>query len=115
MAVKDKHKNKYHVKVLGEKLVVVGELSDEYVNKLANHINVIGNEISRAYPRLSRQRILGLAIMNITDEYYKLKDVYNKKIEDLKTVEEENRALREKYDELKNDYEELLSLLEEVD
>lgn len=115
MAVEDKHKNKYNIKILGEELLVVGNLSDQYVEKLSNHINVIGEEISRAYPRLSRQRILSLAIMNITDEYYKLKDVYNKKVEDLEELEDENSALREKYNELKKDYEELLSLLEEVD
>lgn len=70
-------------------------------------------EISRAYPRLSRQRILSLTMMNITDEYYKLKQVYNRKLNDLKLVEEENRKLLKKYNELKTEYKELLTLLEE--
>ncbi|MFW6264635.1 MAG: cell division protein ZapA [Bacillota bacterium] len=115
MAVEDKQKNRYSIKIMGEELVIVGKLSDDYVSKLSEHINIIGEEIARAYPRLSRQRILGLTVMNITDEYYKLKNVYNKKIEDLKMVEKENQLLREKYKELKKDYEELLALIEEGD
>ncbi|MFP4662025.1 MAG: cell division protein ZapA [Halanaerobiales bacterium] len=113
MAMKDKHKNRFTIKILGEEMVIVGDLSDEYVNGLSNHINIIGEEISRAYPRLSRQRILGLTIMNIADEYYKLKKVYERKMADLKIAEKENRNLREKYKELKKEYEELLTLLEE--
>jgi len=95
--------------------LVVGNVSDEYVNKLAEHINLIGEDIARAYPRLSRQRIMGLALMNIADEYYKLKDVYNKKIEDLKLLQEENRLLKEKFSKLRQEYNELVTLLEEAD
>ncbi len=115
MAIEDKHKNRFNIKILGEEMVIIGNLSDDYVNNLANHINLIGEEILRAYPRLSRQRILGLAIMNIADEYYKLKDLYKKKMQDLKLVEVENKNLREKYKEMKQEYDELLSLLEEDD
>jgi len=115
MAIKDKHNNRFTIKILGEEMVIIGDLSDDYVNNLSDHINLIGEEISRAYPRLSRQRILGLTIMNIADEYYKLKDVYNKKMQDLKLAEVENKNLREKYKEMKEEYEELLTLLEEDD
>ncbi|MEJ6950017.1 cell division protein ZapA [Natronospora cellulosivora (SeqCode)] len=115
MAIEDKHNNRFSIKIMGEELVVVGNLSDDYVNRLSEHINLIGDEISRAYPRLSRQRIIALTIMNITDEYYKLKSVYNKKLEDLKMAEKENLLLKEKYKEIKKDYEELLKLIEEDD
>lgn len=115
MAVGDKAKNKYYVKILDEELLVVGNVSDEYVNKLAEHINLIGEDIARAYPRLSRQRIMGLALMNIADEYYKLKNIYNKKIEDLKLLQEENRLLKEKFSKLRQEYDELVTLLEEAD
>ncbi len=115
MAAGDKAKNKCYVKILGEELLVVGNISDEYVNKLAEHINLVGEDIARAYPRLSRQRIMGLALMNIADEYYKLKDVYNKKIEDLNLLQEENRLLKEKFSKLRQEYDELVSLIEEAD
>lgn len=113
MAIEDKHKNRFTIKILGEELIIVGDLSEEYVNTLSDHINIIGEEISRAYPRLSRQRILGLTIMNISDEYYKLKSVYNKNMDKMKLLDKENRSLREKYKKIKKEYDELISLLEE--
>ncbi len=113
MAIKDKHKNRFTVKIMGEEMIIVGNLSEKYVKTLIDHINLTAEEISRAYPRLSRQRILSLTMMNITDEYYKLKQVYNRKLNDLKLVEEENRKLLKKYNELKTEYKELLTLLEE--
>jgi len=113
MAIKDKHKNRFTIKIMGEEMVIVGNLSERYVKTLTDHINITAEEISRAYPRLSRQRILGLTIMNIADEYYKLKHVYNRKLSDCKEMEEENKKLRKKYNEIKAEYKELLSLLEE--
>ncbi|MFY9393090.1 MAG: cell division protein ZapA [Halanaerobiales bacterium] len=115
MAIEDKQKKRFRIKILGQEMVIVGNLSEEYVNHLSNHINVIGEEICRAYPRLSHQRIMNLVVMNITDEYYKLKNVYNNKIKELKELEKENQLLKEKYEEIKNEYNELLELLEEDD
>ena len=115
MAIEDKHKNRFKINILGQEMLIVGNLSEDYVNNLSKHINLIGEEISRVYPCLSHQRIMGLVIMNITDEYYKLKNVYNNKMEEFKLLEKENKLLREKYEEIKNDYDELISLLEEDD
>lgn len=115
MAAEDKHKHKYNVKLLGEDMVIVGELSEQYVKKLVHHINIIGQDISRAYPRLSRHRILNLAVMNVADEYYKLKDKYEERLEDIKILEKEFKKLADKHNKLKKDYKELESLLEEVD
>lgn len=113
MVIEDKHKKRFTIKIMDEELVIVGNLSERYVETLTKHINLTAEEIARAYPRLSRQRILGLTIMNITDEYYKLKHVYNKKLNDFKLLEQENKKILEKYKEIKAEYKELLSLLEE--
>ena len=115
MALEDKRKKRFRVRILGHEMVIVGDFSEEYVNHLSNHINLIGEEISRAYPRLSHQRIMNLVVMNITDEYYKLKNVYNNKMRELKELEREYQLLKEKYEEIKRDYDELLELLEEDD
>ncbi|MFW6034894.1 MAG: cell division protein ZapA [Halothermotrichaceae bacterium] len=115
MAVEDKRKDKFYIKILGEELVVVGDVSEDYVKKLADHINIIGEEIGRTYPRLPRQRILGLTIMNIADEYYKLKEVYNKKEQNLNKLKKENHKLAKQIGKLKRENDELLTLLEEAD
>src|SRR5690554_691185 len=115
MAVGDKAKNRFHIKIMNEELLVVGDISDEYVNKLVEHINIIGEDIASAYPRLPRKRIMGLALMNITDEYYKLKEDYQKKIEELNMLKEESGLLKKRFSKLQQDYDELLKLLEEAE
>ena len=91
---------------------MVGDISDEYVKKLTSHINGIGQDLNQAYPHLPRQRMLGLAIVNVADGYFKLKDNYYQKQKDLEIMKRENQKIREEYDKLKADYKELLELLE---
>jgi cell division protein ZapA len=78
MTVEDKRKHRYSIKIMGEELVVVGDISDEYVKKLAAYVNNIGNDILKTYPRLPRQRIMGLIVMNLADEYFKLRNEHIK-------------------------------------
>lgn len=116
MAVEDKHKkNRFSVKILGEELVVVGDISEKYVSKLVEYINQVGEDITRAYPRLPRRRILGLTMINIADEYFKLKENYNKDMKLCEKLKDENRLLQEQMSSLRKEYKELLALLEEVD
>jgi cell division protein ZapA len=116
MSSEDKYnKRKYSVKILGEEQTVVGEVSHEYVNKLANYINEVGSEITDAYPRLPRRRLLGLTLINMADEFYKLKNDYLKKARELRKLKEENEELKKKIKEIKKENNEVMSLLEEVD
>jgi cell division protein ZapA len=116
MASEDKYnKKKFSIKVLGEKLVVTGNKTKEYITKLAKHINEIGDEITRAYPHLPRRRVIGLTTINMADEFFKLKEKYLQKIKENRELEEENEQLREKINSLQEEYEELSLLLEEVD
>ncbi|MFW6022214.1 MAG: cell division protein ZapA [Halanaerobiaceae bacterium] len=115
MVKEDKHKNRFTIKIMGEEMIIVGQLSEEYVKELAEHINQVSNEISRAYPRLSRHRIINLTILNIADEYKKNKDVYNKKMQEFKQLQNDYNQLQQKYNNIKKEYEEFLSLLEESD
>ena len=127
---KNEHnKEKFSVKILGEEQLIVGDVSEDYVKELADYINSVGTEIIRAYPSLPRRRLLGLTMVNMADEFYKLREEYyekNDKIKELKSknydlkeeVEELQKKLKKKEDELKEkekENEELLTLLEEVD
>ncbi|MGM0410347.1 MAG: cell division protein ZapA [Bacillota bacterium] len=128
MSSKNK-KHKFSVRILGEEQLIVGDVSEDYVKKLANYINKVGTEITKAYPRLPRRRLLGLTMINMADEFYKFKndiDQKNEKIKDLKSknydLREENEKLKEKVNDLEKELEasnkekeELLALLEEVE
>ncbi len=116
MIEEDKHKNKkYKIKILGEKLVVSGEISEDYIKKLAKYINEVGDEILSAYPHLPRRYLLGLTLVNITDELFKLRNNYYELQRKNKKLLAEQEKLKRKIKELKTDNEELSELLEEVD
>ena len=116
------NKEKFSVKILGEEQLIVGDVSEDYVEELADYINSVGTEILRAYPSLPRRRLLGLTMVNMADEYYKLRKEYNEKNDKIKELKSKNYDLKEKVEELekklkeeKEENEELLTLLEEVD
>jgi len=126
---KDNHKEKFTVKILGEEQLIVGDVSRDYVEKLADYINSVGREIIRAYPSLPRRRLLGLTMVNMADEFYKLREEYNEKNNKIKDLKSKNYDLKEKIEKLekelaeqktelkeqKEENEELMTLLEEVD
>ncbi len=103
MGKEDKYKikNKYTINILGEELLVTGDKSEKYFTKLESYINEIGIEIVQAYPRLPRRKITSLALINLADEYYKLRAEYLDKLKELKSLRKEN--------------EEIMALLEEVE
>ena len=109
-------KNKFSVKILGEKLTVTGKkISREYVEKLASYINEIGEEINNAYPQLPRRRILGLTLINLADELFKLRENNSEIFQENKHLKNENEKLKKKIKSLEDEYKELSVLLEEVD
>jgi cell division protein ZapA (FtsZ GTPase activity inhibitor) len=116
MAIEEKNKkNKYYVNIMGEELKVVGNVSRDYIDELVSYINEIGGEIVKAYPRLPRRRIIGLAMINISDEHHKLKKEYMQQLVISKKLDKQNRDLREELKKLREDYEEVVALLEEAE
>ena len=108
-------KKKYKVNILGEELTVTGDVSQEYIEKVAKYINRVGNDINSAYPCLPRRKLLGLATVNVADELFKLKQNSLQMKKENRQLKKENENLRNKIDSLQNDYRELSVLLEEVD
>lgn len=119
---KEQDKEKFSIKILGEEQLIVADVSEDYVEELADYINSVGTEIIRAYPSLPRRRLLGLTMINMADEFYKLREEYYDKNDKIKELKSKNYDLKEKVEELKEklqekekENEELLTLLEEVD
>ncbi|MGM0437141.1 MAG: cell division protein ZapA [Bacillota bacterium] len=119
---KQQDKEKFSIKILGEEQLIVADVSEDYVEELADYINSVGTEIIRAYPSLPRRRLLGLTMINMADEFYKLREEYYDKNDKIKELKSKNYDLKEKVEELKEklqekekENEELLTLLEEVD
>lgn len=115
MQYEDKsNKEKHTINLLGEDLTVTG-VSENYVEQLVSYINGIGKEITQAYPRLPRRRLVGLTLINLANKFNKLKKEYNKIKQEKTNLKEENEYLKEQINSLQDEYEELSVLLEEVD
>lgn len=109
------NKRRFTVKVLGQKLIVTGDISQSYIKEVVEYINNIGQDITGAYPHLPRRQLLGLTAVNLADEYFKLEEKYQNKEEKNEELREENDRLKNELDSIKQEYEELAGLLEEVD
>ncbi len=110
-----KDRKKFRVDILGENMPVVGNVSREYVESLADYINEVGDDISRAYPSLPRRRLLGLTLLNIADDYQEAKKERDNLQKSREALEQENEELQQEIKRLREENEELLDLLQEVD
>ncbi len=111
----NKEEQKFVVEVLGENHVVVGDLSRDYLEELADKVNQIGEEISQAYPNIPRRQLVRLTLLNLADQWIKAQEDKEKIIAEKEELQTENKELQEEIDYLRQDNEELMELLQEVD
>lgn len=108
-------RKKFKVEIMGENMPVVGNISREYVDNLADYINGVADDISKAYPSLPRRRLLGLTLLNIADDYQKVREEKNELKKSRESLKQENEELQQEIERLREENEELLDLLQEVD
>lgn len=67
---------KITVDIFGEKQVVRGEGTEEYIQGLAHEVDKKMRLISERLPRLSLHQVAVLAALNLADELAKLREEY---------------------------------------
>lgn len=80
-------KTKVTLNIAGQEFRLAGGDSEEYMRGLSADINSRINEIQQQYPQMSTTRCTLLAMLNMTDELYKLREAYSeldKKISELR-------------------------------
>lgn len=117
---RDNNKVSADIIILGEKLAVTGQSSVEYIEAVAEFVNQQLNELQKNYPKMPRNKIIVLGIMNLADELIKNhqqmekinkeKDMLSKELAELKKALDLSEA---KAQHLEEEYEELLLLLEQ--
>ncbi len=118
MAQKTREKNtenKFTVRVLGEDHTVVGDLSRDYLESLAERINTIGEDIARAYPNIPRRQLIRLTLLNLADHCQKAERKNQELQKELERERKSCKKLREEIERLRQDNNELMELLQEVD
>ena len=68
--------SKVKVNISGEDYCIKGAASQEYIKKVAKHVDDEMYKLYQTYPNLSRTRIAVLAALNITDELFRLREEY---------------------------------------
>lgn len=107
-------KNKVVVKIAGKDYTLVGDESDEYMQKIALFVDKKMTEIMKNNNKLSTMMAAILTALNIADEYYKreereikLKNELNKAIDELEKYKSMNDELKSENTKLKKENSEL--------
>lgn len=108
------------VTILGESLVIIGNQSLEYIRSMVRYVNERLTELAQAYPRMSRNKILALGVMNLADELVKANqevEMLQAEIERMKQERQDMQFALERTHKLaqhyQTQYEELALSLEE--
>jgi len=110
-----KQKNKFKLNVLGDSFTVTGDFSEKYIRKIADYVEKTGREIKNAYPKLPFRRLSHLTMINLADEYFKLRSQCVELSKEKERLRDANQSLHQELKKLRQENEELTALLEEVE
>ena len=69
-------KNKITIEIFGQQYTLKGSASSSHMRLVAGYVDDKMNQLSEANPRLDARKIAVLSAVNITDEYFRLKEEY---------------------------------------
>jgi cell division protein ZapA len=98
-------KNKILIRICGKEYAVVGQESDEYMQRVSLYIDKKMNEITKSNTKLSTAQAAVLTSINVADDYFKTLEAYN-------TVEDEYSRLNTECERTKREREELKKEIE---
>jgi cell division protein ZapA len=68
-------KERFCIKILGQEISVLSDSGDEHVKKVVDYINKKTEEIGKESGNMTALNIAILVMLNIADEYFKIKQV----------------------------------------
>jgi len=86
------------VYILGQKYVVKGEESPQYIEQLASFVDAKLKEVCSATPNITPLKAAILTSLNIADELHKLKNEYNSVTANIKNIDNKTDAILELFD-----------------
>lgn len=78
---------KVKVKIMGQEYVLKGKDSSEYIEMLACFVAEKMEEISKRHPSYNPTKVAVLGALQIADEFNKLREDYDKIIEELQMLD----------------------------
>ncbi|AEV70441.1 hypothetical protein Clocl_4005 [Acetivibrio clariflavus DSM 19732] len=96
-------KNKVEVRIAGKDYILVGDESEEYIQKIALYMDKKINEIMRLNNKLSTSMASVLSAINVADDYFKACENVVNLSKELKEAKEEIERLKEENRRLLNE------------
>lgn len=93
-------KNRVDVRIGGVDYTLLGQESEEYIQRVAFYIDKKMNEIMRANNKLSTSMAAVLTAINVADDLFKTKVSENNQSQELKRIKQEMEALKAERDRL---------------
>ena len=93
-------KNKVVVRIGGKDYTVVGQESDEYMQKVGLYIDKKMNEILRGSNKLSTAMASVLTAINVADDYFKTIEAYESIEDEYSKILKENEKIKSEIEEL---------------
>jgi len=82
------------VNIGGKEYAIAGEESEEYIHRVAIHVDRKMNELKNSCINLNSTELAVLAAVNIADEYIKMKYEHNTSLEELLKYKEELKKMQ---------------------
>lgn len=82
------------VNICGKEYAIAGVESEEYIHRVAIHVDRKMNELKNAYINLNTAEIAVLAAINIADDFIKMRYDNNTSLEELLKQKEEIKKLK---------------------
>jgi cell division protein ZapA len=98
-------KNKILIRICGKEYAVVGQESDEYMQRVSLYIDKKMNEITKSNTKLSTAQAAVLTSINVADDYFKTLEAYNTVEDEYSRLNTECERSKRERDELKKEIE----------
>lgn len=86
----DNEKNRLSVDIYGQQYRMLGKASPTYLRSVAAFVDEKMRDIAGGNARLDTAKLAVLAAINITDEYFRLKEEYEELLRILENEEKQN-------------------------
>lgn len=93
-------KNRVEVRIAGKDYTLMGQETDEYMQKVGLYVDKKMNEIMRLNSRLSTSMAAVLTALNVADDFFKVRESESSFKKELEQTKNELEALRAERDQL---------------
>lgn len=100
----DNNNNKVTVKIYGQEYTISGEKPRDHIIKVADHVDDVMKEIGYSMPDIPSTKLAILTALNITDEFFSLRDGYSELATEKEQLEKDKDHYVQLWEEAKKSF-----------